>query len=98
MIPTIKNSMKFIVEDDYLNIIERLLKLAIPNVYYWIIMFYAVFHAQLNLMAELTMFGDRNFYKDWWNSLYLDEYWRTWNLVILYLILAYSLLVDETYL
>jgi diacylglycerol O-acyltransferase-1 len=81
MIPTIKNSIKYIHNDDYFNIIERILKLAIPTVYGWIIMFYAFFHSWLNLWAEITKYGDRKFYKDWWNSLYLDEYWRTWNLV-----------------
>lgn len=85
MYPTIMNAMKFFKNDDYMNIIERILKLAIPNVYGWIIMFYALFHCWLNLLAELTRFGDRNFYKDWWNSLYLDEYWRNWNLVTLFL-------------
>jgi hypothetical protein len=35
----------------------------------------------LNFMAEITKFGDRQFYKDWWNSSFIDEYWRTWNLV-----------------
>ena len=97
MLPTIQNAMKFFKADDYLNIIERILKLAIPNVYGWILMFYAFFHAWLNLLGELTRFGDRVFYKDWWNSLYIDEYWRTWNLVLC-INLAYSLLVDETYL
>ncbi len=81
MLPTVKNSMKYIQNDDYFNLIERILKLAIPNVYCWIIMFYAFFHSWLNLLAELNRLGDRTFYRDWWNSLYLDEYWRTWNLV-----------------
>ncbi len=81
MLPTVKNSMKYIQNEDYMNLLERILKLAIPNVYSWIIMFYAFFHSWLNLLAELTKFGDRTFYRDWWNSLYLDEYWRTWNLV-----------------
>jgi diacylglycerol O-acyltransferase 1 len=81
MIPTIKNSLIYINNDDYYNLVERILKLAIPTVYGWIIMFYAFFHSWLNLWAEITQFGDRTFYKDWWNSLYLDEYWRTWNLV-----------------
>jgi diacylglycerol O-acyltransferase-1 len=81
MLPTIQNTMKFIKNDDYLNMVERVLKLAIPNVYGWIIMFYAFFHAWMNFMAELTRFGDRTFYKEWWNSLYLEEYWRNWNMV-----------------
>lgn len=80
MVPTVRNAMVHIRNDDYLNIIERIMKLAIPNLYGWILMFYAFFHAWLNLWAEITRYGDRTFYKDWWNSLYLDEYWRTWNL------------------
>lgn len=47
----------------------------------WLIMFYAFFHCALNLFAEITRFGDRQFYKDWWNCSFIDEYWRTWNLV-----------------
>lgn len=47
-------------------------------------MFYSLFHCMLNFMAEITYFGDRQFYKDWWNSSYIDEYWRTWNLVSLF--------------
>ena len=43
-------------------------------------MFYSLFHCILNLIAEITKFGDRQFYKDWWNSSFIDEYWRTWNL------------------
>jgi len=68
--------------DDYMMILERIMKLAIPNVYGWILMFYGFFHCWMNFLAELTRFSDRNFYKDWWNSIYLDQYWRTWNLVI----------------
>ena len=79
--PTVANSMKFMKNDDYIMMVERVMKLAIPNVYGWILMFYAFFHCWMNFLAELTRFSDRNFYKDWWNSIYLDQYWRTWNLV-----------------
>ena len=61
--PTVLNAMVFFKTDDYLHIFERILKLAIPNVYCWILMFYAIFHCYLNLWAELTKFGDRVFYK-----------------------------------
>lgn len=54
--------------------------MGIPNLYLWLLMFYTLFHCMLNLSAELTRFGDRQFYKDWWNSNFIDEYWRTWNL------------------
>ena len=42
---------------------ERLLKLAVPTLYGWLIIFYALFHVWLNILAEVTHFGDREFYK-----------------------------------
>ncbi len=42
---------------------ERLLKLAVPTLYGWLIIFYALFHVWLNILAEITYFGDREFYK-----------------------------------
>lgn len=36
----------------------------------------------MNLLAELTMFGDRRFYSDWWNANNLSEYWKKWNVPI----------------
>ena len=42
---------------------ERVLKLSLPTLYGWIIMFYCLFHLWLNILAELTGFGDREFYK-----------------------------------
>jgi arabinogalactan endo-1,4-beta-galactosidase len=33
----------------------------------------------LNGFAELTRFGDRLFYEDWWNSVTHDEFLRKWN-------------------
>jgi diacylglycerol O-acyltransferase-1 len=45
-------------------------------------MFYSVFHSYLNLCGELLRFGDRLFYRDWWNAQTLDVYWRNWNLPV----------------
>ena len=53
--------------------------MAVPAAYFWLTMFYCVFHSYLNLFAELTRFGDRRFYSDWWNASDLGEYWRKWN-------------------
>ena len=47
-------------------------------------MFYLVFHLFLNLLAEALRFGDRVFYKDWWNATTFEEYWRLWNLPVHY--------------
>ena len=42
---------------------ERVLKLALPSTYAWLLGFYCLFHLWLNVLAELTRFGDREFYK-----------------------------------
>lgn len=55
------------------------LKLSIANTYGWLLVFYYYFHLYLNLFAELLRFGDRVFYKDWWNSSEVAAYWRLWN-------------------
>ena len=55
------------------------LKLSVPASYLWLTFFYSFFHSYLNFWAELTCFGDRRFYDDWWNASNLGEYWRKWN-------------------
>lgn len=34
------------------------------------------------MLAEATSFGDREFYKDWWNCKDLKNYWQLWNLPV----------------
>lgn len=58
------------------------LKLSIANTYAWLLVFYYYFHLYLNLFAELLRFGDRVFYKDWWNSSEVAAYWRLWNMPV----------------
>lgn len=82
MVPTIQNSMKPFKDMDYSRIIERLLKLAIPNHLIWLIFFYWLFHSCLNAVAELMQFGDREFYRDWWNSESITYFWQNWNIPV----------------
>lgn len=56
--------------------------MALPNSVAWVIMFFACFEYLLNILAELTFFADRQFYKEWWNCKELGEYWRLWNLPV----------------
>ncbi|KAL2608149.1 hypothetical protein R1flu_026722 [Riccia fluitans] len=79
--PTIKNS-EHPLKGSYLKALERVLKLSIPTLYVWLCMFYCFFHLWLNILAELTRFGDREFYKDWWNAKTVEEYWRMWNMPV----------------
>ena len=63
-------------------LLERLLKLSIPNLYIWLLMFAELFHCWLNLLAEVTRFGDRRFYLDWWNAVSIRDYWQKWNMPV----------------
>lgn len=63
MEPTIANSIVPLRELNVAHILERMLKLSLPTLYGWIIIFYALFHVWLNILAEVTYFGDREFYK-----------------------------------
>jgi len=68
-----------------LDIVAKyLLKLTIYSTYAWLLGFYAYFHVFFNLLAEILRFGDRVFYKDWWNSADVSSYWRLWNLPVHY--------------
>ncbi|CAK6949358.1 diacylglycerol O-acyltransferase 1a [Scomber scombrus] len=82
MVPTIQNSMKPFQEMDFSRMVERLLKLAVPNHLIWLIFFYWFFHSSMNFMAELMQFGDREFYKDWWNSESVTYFWSNWNIPV----------------
>uniref|UniRef100_A0A0D9WDN8 O-acyltransferase n=1 Tax=Leersia perrieri TaxID=77586 RepID=A0A0D9WDN8_9ORYZ len=70
--PTVVNS-QHPLKGGLLHAVETVLKLSVPNVYLWLCMFYAFFHLWLNVLAEILRFGDREFYKDWWNARTIDE-------------------------
>ncbi|XP_042601104.1 diacylglycerol O-acyltransferase 1a isoform X5 [Cyprinus carpio] len=82
MVPTIQNSMKPFQDMDFSRIVERLLKLAVPNHFIWLIFFYWYFHSSMNFVAELMQFGDREFYRDWWNSETIPYFWSNWNIPV----------------
>ncbi|KAJ6407218.1 hypothetical protein OIU84_010679 [Salix udensis] len=70
--PIIQNS-QHPLKGNLLYATERILKLSVPNLYVWLCMFYCFFHLWLNILAELLRFGDREFYKDWWNARNVEE-------------------------
>lgn len=82
MKPSLEEAMVPMKEFDISAVLFRFLQLTIPSTYVWLLGFYLFFHLWLNLIAELTRFGDREFYLDWWNARTIDEYWRTWNLPV----------------
>jgi diacylglycerol O-acyltransferase-1 len=63
LLPLMQSSLMPLHETNLLRFTERLLRLSVPNVAHWLIMFYLVFHLWLNILGELLMFGDRLFYK-----------------------------------
>uniref|UniRef100_A0A7N8XUZ1 O-acyltransferase n=1 Tax=Mastacembelus armatus TaxID=205130 RepID=A0A7N8XUZ1_9TELE len=54
----------------------------VPNHLIWLIFFYWFFHSTMNFVAELLQFGDREFYKDWWNSESVTYFWANWNIPV----------------
>ncbi|XP_068995539.1 diacylglycerol O-acyltransferase 1b [Embiotoca jacksoni] len=82
MIPIIRSSMKPLEDMDLSRMTERLLQLAVPNHLLWLMFFYCFFHSSMNFTAELLCFGDRQFYKDWWNSETVTYFWQNWNIPV----------------
>ncbi|KAG8710121.1 hypothetical protein FRC09_000293 [Ceratobasidium sp. 395] len=58
---------------------RSMIDLALPFMLSYLILFYIIFECICNGFAEISCFGDREFYQDWWNSTSFDEYARKWN-------------------
>uniref|UniRef100_A0A8C1XR38 Diacylglycerol O-acyltransferase 1a n=1 Tax=Cyprinus carpio TaxID=7962 RepID=A0A8C1XR38_CYPCA len=82
MVPTIQNSMKpfqcLMAQAPPLLPVP----LQVPNHFIWLIFFYWYFHSSMNFVAELMQFGDREFYRDWWNSETIPYFWSNWNIPV----------------
>lgn len=77
--PALKNSLNSMENLKFTSILERILKLSTISLIIWLAGFFAIFQSLLNALAEVTRFGDRNFYDDWWNAASLRDYWTMWN-------------------
>ncbi|KAL2205583.1 hypothetical protein CC79DRAFT_1343774 [Sarocladium strictum] len=53
--------------------------LIFPFMVEYLLVWYLIWETVLNLLAELTCFGDRSFYDAWWNSVSWDQFARDWN-------------------
>jgi len=62
-----------------LQFYEMLLNLIEIVFYLFIILFYTVWEQFLNVFAEMTLFADREFYRDWWNSTCYYEFQERWD-------------------
>nr|CAH8873556.1 unnamed protein product [Trichobilharzia regenti] len=54
----------------------------LPGGLLMLIAFYSFLHSWLNAFAEMLRFGDRLFYKDWWNATTFSVWYRTWNVIV----------------
>ena len=58
------------------------LAMAVPSNIIWMIWFVWFFHCWLNFLAEILMFSDREFYRDWWNAHDVQSFWKAWNIPV----------------
>ncbi|CAO3662247.1 unnamed protein product [Umbelopsis vinacea] len=65
--------------DPTMSEMRVIVELLFPFMINYLLIFYIIFECILNAFAELSMFADRNFYDDWWNSVTYDEFARKWN-------------------
>lgn len=64
------------------SFVGRMFAMLVPSTIILLAGFYFLLHAWLNFTAELLRFGDRLYYRDWWNSGNYDGYFRNWNIVV----------------
>eukprot|EP00871_Galdieria_phlegrea_P005501 jgi/Galph1/5952/GphlegSOOS_G4622.1 len=59
--------------------LEFIVNLIVPCGVFYLLFFVLIFEVMLNGFAELSRYGDRLFYEDWWNAISHDEFLRKWN-------------------
>ncbi|XP_040833822.1 sterol O-acyltransferase 2 [Ochotona curzoniae] len=64
------------------SLVLSILHSALPGILILLLIFFAFLHCWLNAFAEMLRFGDRMFYRDWWNCTSFSSYYRTWNVVV----------------
>ncbi|KAM6154986.1 sterol O-acyltransferase 2 [Erethizon dorsatum] len=64
------------------TLVLSILHATLPGIFMLLLIFFAFLHCWLNAFAEMLRFGDRMFYRDWWNSTSFSNYYRTWNVVV----------------
>ena len=62
-----------------LSFLDAYIKLIVPLLLVYNLLFLILFEQILNLFGELSYFGDREFYQDWWNSNGFADFSRKWN-------------------
>lgn len=74
--------LPIIKEMDRMSYIETIIRLIFPCFIIFIASFYLIFECLCNILAEVTIYGERDFYQDWWNSTIWYEFSRKWNSIV----------------
>jgi len=90
IVPTIKQAIPYMTGhvdngtalDSNYHVVDLFMRLAVPNHFLWLLMFYFLFHSLLNATAEVLRFADREFYRDWWNADTIPYFWKAWNIPV----------------
>ncbi|KAI2465102.1 MBOAT-domain-containing protein [Annulohypoxylon bovei var. microspora] len=61
---------------------ETISWLLFPFMLTFLLVFLVIFEYVLGAFGEITRFGDRHFYSDWWNSTDWMEFSREWNIPV----------------
>lgn len=73
---------KISATETLLVLAESISMLLFPFMITFLLVFLVIFEYVLGFFAELTQFGDRHFYSDWWNSTDWLEFSREWNIPV----------------
>ena len=68
--------------ESLLILAESISWLLFPFMLIFLLVFLVIFEYVLGAFAEITRFGDRHFYSDWWNSTDWMEFSREWNVPV----------------
>lgn len=65
-----------------LGYFDTVIEVALPFTALIIVVFFLIWEAILNLLAELTYLVEREFYQDWYNLTGFSQFARKWNTVV----------------
>ncbi|CAL8147646.1 unnamed protein product [Orchesella dallaii] len=65
-----------------LQFCNAVFSMMLPGILGLILGFFLLLHSWHNAFAEMLCFGDRLFYKDWWNCSSFHMYYKTWNILV----------------
>jgi diacylglycerol O-acyltransferase-1 len=81
-LPILEPSCKILIEGAMIEKLEAILNFSSCFAMLFIMFFYTIFELYCNILAEILRFANRDFYRDWWNSHSMADFWRLWNLPV----------------